>query len=100
MHCFVAIVGLGWTEQTWASSKGDRATSPSCSPTIANEATGRQADPEARESDCELLYGAAYGACVNARYLEVEKDMCKEQFAAFKNCVTKAVSEIPDTYVA
>jgi len=34
---------------------------------------------------------AAYGACVNARYLEVEKDMCKEQFAAFKNCVTKAM---------
>lgn len=34
---------------------------------------------------------AVYGACINARYLEVEKDMCKEQFAAFKNCVTKAV---------
>lgn len=34
---------------------------------------------------------AAYGACVNAKYLEVDKDMCKEQFLAFKNCVTKAM---------
>lgn len=34
---------------------------------------------------------AAYGACVNAKYMEVEKDMCREQFVAFKQCVTKSV---------
>lgn len=35
---------------------------------------------------------AIYGACVNAKYLEVERDMCKVEFQAFKDCVMKAVS--------
>lgn len=39
-----------------------------------------------------LWQAAVYGACVNAKYLEVEKDMCKPQFMAFKECVVKAVS--------
>lgn len=42
--------------------------------------------------DARSEQAAAYGACINAKYLEVEKDMCKEQFTAFKECVTKAVS--------
>ncbi|KAK9895562.1 hypothetical protein P389DRAFT_173175 [Cystobasidium minutum MCA 4210] len=36
---------------------------------------------------------AAYGACVNAKYLEVEKDMCKAEFETFKACVSKAMGK-------
>lgn len=51
-------------------------------------ARGARAEAAIEQSD----QAAAYGACINAKYLEVEKDMCKEQFTAFKDCVTKAVS--------
>lgn len=40
-----------------------------------------------------MMQAAAYGACVNAKYLEVEKDMCKAEFETFKACVSKAVSD-------
>ncbi|KAG0141763.1 hypothetical protein CROQUDRAFT_718021 [Cronartium quercuum f. sp. fusiforme G11] len=30
-----------------------------------------------------------YGDCVNAQYQEVEKDMCKSEFVAFKECAQK-----------
>ncbi|KAH9820722.1 hypothetical protein DFH28DRAFT_923982 [Melampsora americana] len=33
-----------------------------------------------------------YGDCVNARYKEVEMDMCKAEFMAFKACAHKVVS--------
>lgn len=33
-----------------------------------------------------------YGKCIGAKYQEVEPGMCRAEFAAFKECVSKAVS--------
>ncbi|KAI8065276.1 hypothetical protein BC940DRAFT_334940 [Gongronella butleri] len=33
----------------------------------------------------------AYGRCVAANYKDTHKDMCAKEFAAFKQCVQKAV---------
>lgn len=49
-------------------------------------------DIEFDRSGMARLQAAVYGACVNAKYLEVEKDMCKAEFEVFKACVSKAVS--------
>lgn len=35
-----------------------------------------------------------YGKCILATYTDVKKDICKEEFAAFKDCIQKAVSII------
>jgi hypothetical protein len=80
-----------------------------------HEAPGREAAAEAGKCFCKLFergvqcasseasgqtskaysswQAAAYGACVNAKYLEVGKDMCKAEFDVFKACVTKVVSD-------
>ncbi|TXT08954.1 hypothetical protein VHUM_02428 [Vanrija humicola] len=33
----------------------------------------------------------AYGQCIGRSYQDVSKDMCREEFKAFKDCVQKAV---------
>lgn len=38
------------------------------------------------------MKATAYGQCISASYNDVNKDMCKVPFEAFKACVTKAVS--------
>ncbi|GAA5841858.1 hypothetical protein JCM3766R1_005590 [Sporobolomyces carnicolor] len=35
--------------------------------------------------------GAVYGKCIGAKYQEVEPGMCRAEFAAFKECVSKAM---------
>lgn len=42
-------------------------------------------------TDRTLHQASVYGACINAKYLEVEKGMCEAEFQKFKQCVTKAV---------
>ena len=37
---------------------------------------------------------AAYGQCVAAKYLEVEKGICAKEFKEFKDCVTKVVCSV------
>ncbi|GAA94342.1 uncharacterized protein L969DRAFT_89982 [Mixia osmundae IAM 14324] len=34
---------------------------------------------------------AIYGQCITAKYQEVEKGMCNQEFLAFKDCVQKSV---------
>lgn len=37
-----------------------------------------------------------YGKCIGAKYLEVHKDMCSEEFAAFKDCVQVSLQTCED----
>ncbi|KAF9529376.1 hypothetical protein CPB83DRAFT_263317 [Crepidotus variabilis] len=34
-----------------------------------------------------------YGKCIAASYLDVSKDMCKEEFAEFRSCVRQAMKK-------
>ena len=62
---------------------------PASSPSSA----GAAADPSAPlPSLADHSQGAAYGKCIGARYTEVEKGMCADEFAAFRKCVADAVS--------
>ncbi|BEI85908.1 hypothetical protein CcaverHIS002_0601950 [Cutaneotrichosporon cavernicola] len=45
----------------------------------------------ARASKSCAAQSVAYGACVGRSYQEVHRDMCKDEFKAFKECVQKAV---------
>lgn len=35
----------------------------------------------------------AYGQCIAASYKDVQKDMCKKEFDAFKSCVQQVVNK-------
>lgn len=35
-----------------------------------------------------------YGKCIGARYTDVERGMCEQEFQAFKKCMLEAVSEL------
>ncbi|CAK9781927.1 unnamed protein product [Cutaneotrichosporon oleaginosum] len=45
----------------------------------------------ARASKSCATQSVAYGACIGRSYQEVHRDMCKDEFKAFKECVQKAM---------
>lgn len=38
---------------------------------------------------------SVYGKCILANYTDVKKDMCKEEFAKFSQCIAEAVRHRP-----
>jgi len=41
---------------------------------------------------------SAYGQCILATYKDVRKDMCKEEFAKFGQCLREAVRELSSNF--
>lgn len=42
------------------------------------------------------VQASTYGKCITANYMDVRKDMCKEEFARFAECLRTAVSSYRD----